>query len=91
MDKKEGSKRTAERVQVSRDIEFFVDADIIKAESVDLSKSGIRMVTSKPIQIRMRMYEQAGYEEYVAELVWATRSDGSMVYGFEFTEDPEST
>lgn len=84
------NKRSAERAPVREQVEFFVDADIIQAESVDLSETGIRMDTSRPIAIRMRMYHKdGGFAEHVAQLVWAARKEDKMSYGFEFSQDPD--
>jgi hypothetical protein len=87
----ESEKRTTDRAPVQKQVEFFVDADIIQAESVDLSQSGVRMNTDKPIAIRMRIYHpDGGFDEHVAQLVWATRKGEQMSYGFEFHPDPEA-
>lgn len=85
------NKRTAERKTVKKPVEFFVDADIIQAESVDLSSTGIRMTTQHPIRIRMRIYDDdGGFREQVAELVWASKEAPLTSYGFEFGPDPEA-
>lgn len=82
--------RGADRVAVRNEVEFFVDADIIKAASVDISETGLRMLTERPILIRMRMYHaDGGYDERVARLVWAAREGEQMGYGFEFQPDPD--
>jgi hypothetical protein len=86
----QGNKRRAERKTVQKQVEFFVDADIIQAESIDLSSSGIRMLTERPICIRMRVYhEGGGFDEQVAQLVWAAKDKNKTSYGFEFQPDPE--
>ena len=84
-------KRRAERKPLSTEVQFYVDADIIKASSVDISDSGIRMTTHTPIRIRMR-YEMDGRQhERVAELVWARRNaDGNMDYGLQYLEDADT-
>ncbi|MGE4292874.1 MAG: PilZ domain-containing protein [Desulfovibrio sp.] len=87
---REENKRNTERAAVQKQVEFFVDADIIRAESVDLSGSGIRMNTDRPITIRLRLYHaDGGFDEHLAELVWAARKGEAMSYGFEFQPDPE--
>lgn len=83
--------RNAERLSDTRRIEFFVDADIVSARSVDKSEGGIRMNTKEPIQISMRVYkDDENWADYQASLCWAGRQeDGSMSYGLEFVDEPQ--
>ena len=83
-------KRTVERKPVITSVEFYVDADIIQATSVDLSEGGIRFTTSKPILVRMRFEVDGRQEEREAQLVWAGRNESdTMDYGLQYVEDPE--
>ena len=43
--------RGAMRRQVTMKVDFIVDADIIPAESINLSESGIAFRTEKPIRV----------------------------------------
>lgn len=83
--------RKDERLSDSRRIEFFVDADIVRAESVDKSLTGLRMNTKVPIQVSMRVYKDNDNSvDYQATLCWAGREDdGSMSYGLEFVDEPD--
>ncbi len=77
--------RQYEREQYDVDIEFFVDADIIVAKTMDISKTGLQLKVDEPLKIAMRMEVEEGLCEYEAHLVWAKRKpDGSMSYGFEY-------
>jgi hypothetical protein len=81
----------AERKAEKRRVEFFVDADIVAARSVDRSETGIRIVTETPIQVSMRVYQSDDeWTDYQANLCWAAREqDGHMAYGLEFVEEPD--
>ena len=81
--------RAATRVKVHKGVEFYVDADIIKADSIDVSKTGIKFKTDAPIKIRMRLEtDENTLEERVAELVWAQKeSDGLTTYGLHFLDN----
>ncbi|MBN2287829.1 MAG: PilZ domain-containing protein [Candidatus Glassbacteria bacterium] len=84
-------KRRAEREPLRAKVEFYVDADIIEAVSVDVSQAGVRFDTDKPIRIRMRMTVGDSLLEREAQLVWAERASGSdnMSYGLEYIPDCE--
>ncbi len=77
--------RQYEREQYNVDIEFFVDADIIVAKTIDISKSGLQLKVDEPLKIAMRMEVEGDLCEYEAQLIWAKRKpDGTMSYGFEY-------
>jgi hypothetical protein len=77
--------RAETRIPIKTRVEFFVDADIIDAESVNISSSGIRFDTQTPIPIQMRLEKDGIMFENSAQLVWAQcKSDGGMTYGFQF-------
>jgi hypothetical protein len=83
----------ANRRLVSMKIDFIVDADIIPAESINLSKSGISFKTRTPIKVVMRFSEGPDVipQDQSAELVWAQKSpEGETTYGLRFIEDPEN-
>ncbi len=83
-------RRGAERRPITTEVEFYVDADIVEASSIDLSKTGVQLSTDRPIRIRLRMDVDGKATDHQAELVWARRSaDGDMSYGFEFLEDTD--
>lgn len=81
-------KRHAERKPISTEVEFYVDADIIDASSIDISESGIRITSLNPIRVRMRFMADGERHERLAELVWARRNpEGDMDYGLQYIED----
>ncbi|MBF0449540.1 MAG: PilZ domain-containing protein [Candidatus Magnetomorum sp.] len=83
--------RTASRIPIKTRVEFFIDADIIDAESVNMSNSGIRFDTQTPIPIQMRLEKGGILHENRAQLVWAqSKADGGMTYGFQFVTSDES-
>lgn len=81
--------RRADRKDVNFPVEFYVDADIVKASSIDLSETGMGFVTDSPIKVRVRVYDDDIKAERIrtAELVWARRDDNAeMRYGIEFVD-----
>lgn len=82
--------REFERLCRENKVEFFVDADVIHAETIDVSEGGLRMTTEAPIELRMRIHGDGGVEDRQASLVWAKRGeDGAMSYGLKFKAMPE--
>jgi PilZ domain len=90
---KDTDKRRVERDTLRTNVEFYVDADIIDAVSVDVSKIGVRFDTDEPINVRMRMEVAGRLIEREAELVWAVKDveNGRMTYGLEYVPETEST
>jgi len=88
---KDSDKRIEPRLPIKTRVEFFVDADIIDAESVNISNSGIRFDTHEPIPIQMRLEKDGVVYENRAHLVWAqSKADGGMTYGFQYvTQEDE--
>jgi len=67
---------------------FYVNADIITAQALDQSGSGIRLETKDPITIHMKIGQNDDAEIRVAKLVWAEKQlDGSVSYGLEFSSE----
>lgn len=89
MSKEQGSDlRQCERFALDADIEFFVDADIVHAQSVDVSQTGLSFRTDNPLLISMRMELEGQVEERRAKILWASRQwDGSVRYGLEFIDE----
>jgi hypothetical protein len=86
----DNDKRIAPRLPIQTKVEFIVDADIINAESVNISTTGIRFDTQEPIPILMRLEKDGVLYENRAHLVWAqSKADSGMTYGFQFV--PKNT
>jgi hypothetical protein len=52
---------------------------------VDISESGLRVVSEKPIAICIQVNEGGLLVDYDAQLVWARmKEDGTMEYGLKF-------
>lgn len=78
-------KRRAERWPLSAPAQFIVQQDVVEAESVDISETGVRISTSEPLNICVRVEEEGRLAERYARLVWARKEGEGMVYGFAFT------
>jgi len=90
IDTKVRERRTSRRKELQTKIEFFVNADIISAQSLDMSETGLRFDTKEPIKIHLRMEINGELCDREAQFVWATtNSDGGMTYGLEYITDPE--
>ncbi len=89
MPDKNGDRRRSERARMESSVEFFVDAEIVTATSVDLSETGLKFSSRTPVHIRLRMEVDGDVQERQSELVWARREeDGTMTYGLRFVPDP---
>ena len=79
----------AERKKINLTVDFMVEADILPAESIDLSDSGIAFKTDTPIVVRMRIKDDTGKpQDRLAHLVWAKNdNNGPTTYGLKFIEE----
>jgi hypothetical protein len=78
-------KRASDRKLVETEVSFHTSDDIYMAKSVDVSDTGIRIVTGKPIDINIQIKEDDKVQGYDAQLVWAkVKDDGTMEYGLKF-------
>ena len=78
-------KRTADRQLIETEVTFHTEDDIYMAKSVDISNTGIRIVTDNPIDIRLQIQEDGKLVQYDAQMVWAKRKDdGTMEYGLKY-------
>ena len=83
-DIKKNEKREEKRSLVKAEVAFNTENDIYMARSVDISESGIRIVTEKPINIRFQIEKDDELVLYDSQLVWAReKDDGSMEYGLK--------
>jgi hypothetical protein len=72
------------RSLVKAEVAFNTENDIYMARSVEISESGIRIVTEKPINIRFQVEKGDELVLYDSQLVWAReKDDGSMEYGLK--------
>ena len=84
-DMEKDEKRSEERHLVKTEVAFHTENDIYIANSVDISASGIRIVTDNPIDIRFQIKEDDKLVQYDAQLVWTrVKEDGSMEYGLKY-------
>ncbi|MFW6286664.1 MAG: PilZ domain-containing protein [Candidatus Sumerlaeota bacterium] len=83
-------RRRSERYCLDAGVDFYVDADIVGAETVDVSQTGIAFRSPEPLRVEMRINIDGEREERTAKLVRAEQNpDGSVVYGLEFIEENE--
>ena len=79
-------KRLNKRHLVEAEVMFNTKNDIYMAKTVDISESGIRIVTEKPINIRFQLKENNKLVLYDSQLVWArVKDDDSMEYGLKYS------
>ena len=77
--------RLSERKLFATEVTFHTDDDIYMANSVDISDTGIRIVTAKPVNVNIQIKEDGKVQSYDAQLVWAkVKDDGTMEYGLKF-------
>ena len=82
---KKNEKRLEERSLVKAEVMFNTENDIYMTRSVDISESGIRIVTEEPINIRFQVEKDDELVLYDSQLVWArVKDDGSMEYGLKY-------
>ena len=90
IDIEDHEKRVSRRKKLQAKIEFFVNADIIAAQSLDMSATGLRFDTKEPMKIHLRIEIDGELCDREAQFVWAsTNPDGGMTYGLEFIADSE--
>ena len=78
-------KRTSERKLLETEVTFHTGDDVYMANSVDISDTGIRIVTGKPVEISIQIKEDDNTQTFDAQLVWAkVKDDGTMEYGLKF-------
>ena len=78
-------KRAAERRLFATEVTFHTEDDIYMANSIDISESGIRIVTDEPVEIRIQIKEADKLVQYEAQLVWTrVKEDGTMEYGLKY-------
>ena len=78
-------KRVSERKLIEAEVTFHTGDDIYMSKSVDISDSGIRIITKEPVEIRIQIKEEDKLVQYDAQLVWAKlKDDGTMEYGLKY-------
>ena len=78
-------KRKEERCLIETEVAFHTENDIYMASSVNISGTGIKIVTEKPLDIRFQITENGKLVKYDAQLVWARmKDDGTMEYGMKY-------
>ncbi|MBT4512249.1 MAG: PilZ domain-containing protein [Chloroflexi bacterium] len=81
----ESDRRRFSRVPLEKQVEFYVDEDIMTARTADHSATGIRITAEEPIKIFMRTLIDGELIDREARIVWAKMDqDGGIEYGFEY-------
>ena len=84
-DKEKNEKRKEKRHLIETEVAFHTENDVYMASSVNISGSGIKIATEKPIDISIQIKENDKLVQYDALLVWARlNDDGSMEYGLKY-------
>ena len=83
------NQRKSERNRIKTKVEFYVDADVISSETINMSKNGIQFETREPIIVKMRMDSDGIIKESSAKLIWSKQENGSTVYGLEYISEPK--
>ena len=90
MSESHGDRRKNKRNLIQTEMEFIIYLDSFKAETIDVSKTGIQFKTSAPIIIQLQYNDGGKIQRRHATLVWAEKTnDKEFRYGFEFV--PEIT
>ena len=89
MTKNGENQRKSKRDYLKTKVEFYVDADIICSETINISENGVQFETKHPIIVKMRMDTDGLIKESSAKLVWSKQSNGTTVYGLEYISEPK--
>jgi len=82
---KTSERRLAERASVRTQVDLCLSDDTIRAVSVDVSESGVRLNIEDPLKILLRMEMNGESVVREAQIVWAgKKSERGMSYGFEY-------
>ncbi|MBT4482397.1 MAG: PilZ domain-containing protein [Candidatus Latescibacteria bacterium] len=88
MSSTEVEKRIEERKSFSDEVECLISDEYLDAKTVDISNSGIRIDSAKPLIFFLRLNLNGGTIERGAKIVWSkSQADGSVSYGLEFIGD----
>lgn len=83
-------RRSAPRGPFIADVNLIIDADTLKAMTVDISSTGVRIDMAAPLKLSMRFVEKGQLRDRKARLARVLKTpDGGMTYGFEFIDDTE--
>ena len=86
----ENGARQAPRQNLVTDIEFIGDFDLVQAQGVDISKTGISFYLDEALPFEMRFTIQGVDHQYRARLVWVKRQpDGGFRCGLQFVPPEE--
>jgi hypothetical protein len=90
-ERREPLKERASRRPLHSEIELIGDFDIIEAEGVDISESGICFELRKQLFFDMRFVQNGTLSEKRARLIWVKQTDdGRPRLGFHFEEPATS-
>jgi hypothetical protein len=85
-----GIQPRAPRRPLDSEIEMIGDFDIIEAEGVDISDSGICFDLKKPLYFFMRFTYNGAIVERYARLIWVKQNNnGYSRLGFQFEHPPQ--
>jgi len=84
----EQNRRRAPRQPFIADVDLIIDAETLKAMTVDISATGVRIDMALPLRVTMRFVEDGQLLDRKAQLARVQKTpDDGMTYGFEFIEE----
>lgn len=87
---KEPSGRRSGRIPLIADVDLVLDANILKAMTVDISDTGVRIDMREPLEVSIRFVVDGELQDRRVQLARAMRTpDGCMAYGFEYVLEDE--
>jgi len=83
----EQDRRRATREPFIVDVDLIIDADTLKAMTVDISATGVRVDMAAPLRVIVRFVENGQLKDRKARLARVAKTpDNGMTYGFEFID-----
>lgn len=82
------NQRKSLRNRIKTNVEFYIDADIIHSETINISKNGLQFETEKPMIVKMRFDSDGIKKESAAKLIWSKQENGNTIYGLEYISPP---
>ncbi|HAZ13937.1 MAG: hypothetical protein A2Z86_07640 [Candidatus Glassbacteria bacterium GWA2_58_10] len=85
---KEPSGRRSSRIPLIADVDLIVDSKVLRAMTVDISDTGVRIDMRHPFEVSIRFVVDGELQDRRAQLVRATKTpDDCMSYGFEYVPE----
>jgi len=87
---REPERRSTPRNAFIVDVDLVIEAETLKAMTVDISATGVRIDVASPLTVAMRFVEDGQLKDRKAQLARVQKiPDNRTTYGFEFIEEGE--